>query len=123
MQEDDEMVLRRTFVPLVRRVFRVIALISLVLLTLMPCLMAADTSKDEKAPAFDPSNMDRSIHPATTSINTSTADGSRGIRFHLIRPSIMSSRSWKTEQKNRFESWWSRPPITHLPRIAALIGR
>jgi len=63
MQEDDEMVLRRTFVPLARRVFRVVALISLVLLTLMPCLMAADTSKDEKAPAFDPSNMDRSIHP------------------------------------------------------------
>ena len=57
------MVLRRTFVPLARRVFRVVALISLVLLTLMPCLMAADTSKDEKAPAFDPSNMDRSIHP------------------------------------------------------------
>jgi len=63
MQEDDEMVLRRTFAPLARRVFRVIALISLVLLTLMPCLMAADTSKDEKAPAFDPGNMDRSIHP------------------------------------------------------------
>ena len=57
------MVLRRKLVPLTRRVFRVVALISLVLLTLMPCLMAADTSKDEKAPAFDPSNMDRSIHP------------------------------------------------------------
>ncbi len=57
------MMLRRTFGPLARRVFRVIAFISLVLLTLMPCLMAADTSKDEKAPAFDPSNMDRSIHP------------------------------------------------------------
>ena len=52
MQEDDEMVLRRKLVPLTRRVFRVVALISLVLLTLMPCLMAADTSKDEKAPAL-----------------------------------------------------------------------
>ena len=39
------------------------ALISLMLLALMPIQMAADLSDDELAPAFDPANMDRSIHP------------------------------------------------------------
>jgi putative endopeptidase len=53
----------------------------------------------------------------------STAGGSRRIQFRLTRPNITSSRSWKTKQTNRFESLWSRPPITHPPRWKALIGR
>jgi putative endopeptidase len=56
------MVLRRTFGPLAKEVFRIVAFISLILLTQMPCLMAAGISNDE-TPAFDPNNMDRSIHP------------------------------------------------------------
>ena len=61
-EEDVKMVLSRTFGPLSKRVFRM-AFISLMLLTLMPGLMAADLSDDELAPAFDPANMDRSIPP------------------------------------------------------------
>ncbi len=44
-----------------RKVFRIV--ISLILLTQMPCLMAASISHDELMPAFDPVNMNRSIHP------------------------------------------------------------
>ena len=56
------MVLRRTFGPLAKEVFRFVAFISLIMLTQMPCLMAAGVSNNE-IPAFDPNNMDRSIHP------------------------------------------------------------
>ena len=44
-----------------RKVFRIV--ISLMLLTQMPCLMASGTSQEELMPAFDPVNMNRSIHP------------------------------------------------------------
>ncbi len=57
------MMLRRTFGPLANEVFRIVAFVSLILLMQIPCLMAADISHDEKIPAFDPNNMDRSIHP------------------------------------------------------------
>ena len=57
------MMLRRTFGPLAKEVFRIVAFISLILLMQIPCLMAAGISHDEKIPAFDPNNMDRSIHP------------------------------------------------------------
>jgi putative endopeptidase len=56
------MVLRRTLRPLAKEVFRIVAFISLILLMQMPCQMAAGIS-DDKTPAFDPNNMDRSIHP------------------------------------------------------------
>ena len=44
-----------------RKVFRIV--ISLMLLTQLPCLMAAGTSHEELMPAFDPVNMNQSIHP------------------------------------------------------------
>lgn len=54
--------LRRTFGPLAKEVFRIAAFIFLILLTQMPCLMAAGVSSNE-TPAFDPNNMDLLIHP------------------------------------------------------------
>jgi len=54
--------LRSTFGPLAKEVFRFVAFISLIMLIQMPCLIAAGVSNNE-TPAFDPNNMDRSIHP------------------------------------------------------------
>ena len=55
--------LRITFGPLVREVFRIVAFISLILLMQVPCLIATSISHDEQTLAFDPNNMNRSIHP------------------------------------------------------------
>ena len=55
--------LRGTFGSFARDVFRIIAIISLILLMQVPCLIAASISHDEQTLAFDPNNMDRSIHP------------------------------------------------------------
>ena len=55
--------MRITFGPLPREVFRIVAFISLILLMQVPCLTATSISHDEQTLAFDPNNMDRSIHP------------------------------------------------------------
>ncbi|MFZ2472963.1 MAG: M13-type metalloendopeptidase [Methanothrix sp.] len=56
------MMIRIAFGQLAKEAFRIAAFISLILLTQMPCQMAAGIS-DNGTPAFDPNNMDRSIHP------------------------------------------------------------
>jgi putative endopeptidase len=57
------MMLKRAFRSFPREFFRIVVLISLILLMQIQCLVAAGTSNDENISAFDINNMDRSIHP------------------------------------------------------------